>query len=173
MARFRDKLLLAFTMVSKDRLEGKKLLSFLKSQSSKTFNSVLIVSTVLASVNITLSVLYQFGYIPAYWIISLTVYGAIYFMNQNILESLLDEAVLISEELQKMRAVSNYLETYPYGKNKYLRKHCQIFLDANNRPSTQLKRITIIATAVGLRMNPLFRVFLLRRYRLDSFAYSG
>ncbi len=160
MARFRDKLQLAFALVSRNQLEGKQLLNFLKSQSTKTFTRVLLASATLAGLNLILFALNQFGFIPAYWIISLTVYGAVYFMNQNLLEALLDDAVLISEELKKLQAISKYLETYPYGKNKYLRKHCQLFLDPNNRPSTQLKRITIIATAVGLRMNPLFRVFL-------------
>ncbi|MCH8021486.1 hypothetical protein IH785_16715 [candidate division KSB1 bacterium] len=160
MARFRDKLLLAFALVSKEQLEGKKLLNFLKSQSSKSFTRVLIASAALAGLNLILFALNQFGFIPAYWIVSLTIYVAVYLMNQNLLEALLDDAVLISEELKKLQAISKYLETYSYGKNRHLRKHCQLFLDANNRPSTQVKRITIIAAAVGLRMNPLFRVFL-------------
>ncbi|MFQ5676146.1 MAG: MutS family DNA mismatch repair protein, partial [bacterium] len=120
----------------------------------------------------TLFTLGQLSLIPSYWLLSLSVYGIIYFMSQNQLESLLDDAVIISEELKKFRVASKYLEEYPYGQNQPLRKHCQIFLDDKNKPSTQLKRITVMGTAIGLRMNPLLRIFLNTVVPWDFFAAS-
>lgn len=160
LARFRDKLLLAFALVSKEQLEGKRLLNFLTQRHPKSFRRVLLVSTVLAALNILLFTMNRLGLLPGLWIISFIVYGAIYFMNQNHLESLLDDSVLISEELKKFEAASEYLETYPYGKNKNLREHCKIFLEPGKRPSAQLKRVTILVHAIGLRMNPLVRIIL-------------
>lgn len=161
LARFRDKLHLAYRLVSKEQLEGKKLLYFLERQNIPgSFGKVLFASAGLALLNIVLFALHYLGVIPAFWIITVTVYGVIYFMNQGLLDSLLDDSVLISEELKKFRAVLEYLECYRYGENESLKRLCRPFWDEGHRPSVQLRRIVLISVAVGLRMNPVFRFFL-------------
>lgn len=160
-ARFRDKLFLAARLVSQDQLNGKRLLHFLKQQSYPSIlDKVLLLSFVLAGVNITLFFLNYFGFIPGYWTGTLALYFVIYFMNQGHLDSMLDESVFIVEEFKKFRAILIFLERYKYGAHKKLAELCQPFWGEKNRPSASLRRLTLLGTAVGLRMNPLFRIVL-------------
>ncbi|MFQ5652390.1 MAG: hypothetical protein ACE5IY_20865 [bacterium] len=161
LARFRDKLYLAFKLVSKQQLEGKQLLYFLeKPHGSGSLDRLLLASAILAGVNLVLFALNQVGVLPAVWGYSLALYAAIYLLNQKYLDPLLDESVFISEELKKFRAVLRLLETYPYGDNEHLEKLCRPFWGPDDRPSKQLQRITLVGAAIGLRMNPVFRLVL-------------
>ncbi|NIR51689.1 hypothetical protein GWO43_24205 [candidate division KSB1 bacterium] len=81
-------------------------------------------------------------------------------MNHRLLDSLLDDSVLMFEELKKFKVISHYLESYNYEGHENLKNLCQPFQDPKNRPSRQLKRSLLTATAVGLRMNPLVRLIL-------------
>ncbi len=160
-ARFRDKLFLAAKLVSQAQLNGKRLLHFLKQQSYPAIlDKILLLSFVLAGVNIALFLLNYFDFIPGYWTVTLAIYFVIYFMNQGPLESMLNESVFIVEELKKFRAILIFLERYKYGSHKKLAELCQPFWGEKNRPSVSLRRLTLVGTAVGLRMNPIFRIFL-------------
>lgn len=161
LARFRDKLLMAYNLVSKEELEGKKLLHFLERRRTPgSFRWVLLLSVALAATNLLLFALNKLALIPPFWIASVTIYGVIYFMNQGYVAPLLDDSDFISEELKKFKVISRYLESYNYDRNPHLRKLCQPFWQTGNRPSQQLKRITVVGTAIGLRMNPLLRLIL-------------
>ncbi len=161
MSRFRDKLYLAYRLVSEKYLEGKKLLHCLEKQQTRTgFSRILYASSALVIINIVLFTLHAFQILPAWWMLSLTVYGILYLLNQGLLDSLLDDSVLISEELRKLKAVLYFLERYRYGNHVELKRLCKPFWAEGTRPSAELKRITLISFAVGLRMNPMFRVVL-------------
>ncbi len=161
LARFRDKLHLAYKLISKEQLEGKELLHFLKKpQSTNTLKWVLLTSAVLAATNIVLFLLSTFGLIGAYWWITLLVYGTVYFLNQQPLESLMNESVFITEELRKFRAVLHFLERQRYGDNTNLAHLCEPFWQHGTRPTEELRTLTLLGLAIGLRMNPLFRIAL-------------
>lgn len=158
---FRDRLFLAYSLTSKEALQSQTLLRFLEQPAAVgPLKRVLGASLALSAVSLTLFALYLLNLLPPFWILSLTVYGMLYFMNHRHTEDLLDESVLLTEELKKFRALARYLESYHYGHRKQLAELCQPFLDAKNRPSKQLRRITLLATGVGLRMNPLVRLIL-------------
>jgi DNA mismatch repair ATPase MutS len=74
-----------------------------------------------------------------------------------LLESLLDDSVLMTEELRKYKAVFYYLEGYPYGDHPKLRQLCSPFLNPGHRPSQRLRSVAWLGFAVGLRMNFIFR----------------
>ncbi|MFQ5638613.1 MAG: hypothetical protein ACE5IR_11530 [bacterium] len=161
LTRFRDKLLLAYKLISKEQLEGKKLLFFLeKHRLRSAFNWVLLGSLGLAFVNIALFLLNKFMGLPAFWIASLTLYAIVYFMNHDISQPLMDDAVFISDELKKFKAVSGYLESYKYAKNANLQRRCRPFWEKKSQPSKQLFRMTWVSSAIGLRMNPLLGLIL-------------
>jgi len=160
-ARFRDKLHLAFRLVTNEAIDGKKLLHFLgKQNANPQFNTILKLSAALALANITLYLLNVIGILPAWWILSLILYGGLYLGNQGAADSLLDDSVFISEELKKLKAVLLYLEKYRYGKHQALKEFCKPFWYGDSKPSAELKKITVLNIAVGLRMNPLFRLIL-------------
>jgi len=80
LARFRDKLLLNFLLVSKEQMDGKKLLDWLQTKHDLSFlPRLLSISFGLALVNIILFTIYSLGWISSFWIFSLTLYVGLYF----------------------------------------------------------------------------------------------
>ena len=151
---FRDKLLLNFGLISKERLEGKKLLDWLEQGSpSKNLKWILPLSGGLAIVNWILFLLHTMGSIPPYWIFSFMSYVLLYFLNRRSWASLFDDVEFLEDEFKKSVAIFRYLENFNYRKNKNLANLCAPFSEKKNRPSTQLRRLTYVTIAIGLRMN--------------------
>ena len=161
LSRFRDKLLLNFYLVSKEHLDSEKLLHWLQLHSpSNALQRILPLSIGLAIINIGLFAGYILNWIPGYWIISLALYLAVYFVYAPALKKNFDALMLLDDELSKFKVVLKYLETYPYGNNTHLKELCHSFWNSNGLPSVLLRKITWLTTAVGLRMNPLLGLFL-------------
>lgn len=156
MARFRDKLQLAFRLVSKEALDGDRLSKWLeKNQRPASLRWLLPVMSVLALMNIVLFTIAQLSGMQTYWLASVLVYGLIYFMNQTPVKSLLNDSVFLEDEVTVLRSVLFYLENYSYGKAENLKRICTPFLQQKSRPSKQLRFVRLVAAAVGMRMNPL------------------
>lgn len=158
---FRDKFLLNFFLLSKERLEDKKLLNWLnQSVSSKSLKWILIGLTALAWINWMFLLLHLFANIPPYFVISLIIYGTIYLMNLKVGASIFDEAEFLVNEIHKYKTIFLYLENHPYKHNKNLKNLCAIFLDKSNKPSSQIRKLTLITAAIGLRMNYILGLIL-------------
>ncbi len=160
MSRFRDKLLLNFALATREPLEGKKFLAWLQREMPQSSQWLLPVFWALAALNIALFLLAQFGLAPRYWLITLFIYGGLYLANAERIKEIFEEAIFLDEELNKFGALLLYLEKYPYGKNLHLKNLCQPLWAAKKRPSAQMKKIKLIVTAVGMRMNPIVRALL-------------
>lgn len=160
MFRFRDKLLLNFALATREPLQGKKFLAWLQQETPQSSRWLLPVFWALAALNIALFLLAQFGLAPRYWLITLFIYGGLYLANAERIKEIFEEAIFLDEELNKFGALLLYLEKYPYGKNLHLKNLCQPLCSAKKRPSAQMKKIKLIATAVGMRMNPIVRALL-------------
>ncbi|KAA3620396.1 MAG: hypothetical protein DWQ05_00185 [Calditrichaeota bacterium] len=155
-ALFRDKLQLAFRLISGEVLDSNRLLNWLGSRRRPASLRWLLPSmSILAILNITLFITASITGWQTYWLVTLITYGLLYFFNQNPIKSLLTDAVFLEDEITVFRGILFYLERYPYQKNQHLEKICQPFRGEKSLPSAQLRFIKTIATAVGLRMNPL------------------
>jgi hypothetical protein len=161
LRRFRDRLQLTFRLVSREQLDGNRLLQWLKEDLSVSrLNWVLAVSVLLAILDAVLFILNQAGRIPAWWTISLGVYIAFYFLNSPWLEKFLSALVQLNQELGKFSAIFHYLEKYTYPGSPNLAALCAPFRDRESRPSAQLTQVRWVTVAVGLRSNPLLGMFL-------------
>ncbi|MCI0692861.1 hypothetical protein L0337_12760 [candidate division KSB1 bacterium] len=160
MSRFRDKLLLNLAAVMREPLQGKKFLAWLQQETPQSSRWLLPVFWALAALNIALFLLAQFGLAPRYWLITLFIYGGLYLMNAERIKEIFEEAIFLDEELNKLGALLLYLEKYPYGKNLHLKNLCQPLWSAKKHPSAQMKKIKLIVTAIGMRMNPIVRAIL-------------
>jgi hypothetical protein len=79
LTRFRERLLLTFRLISREPMEGGKLLGWLKEEiPSQKLKWLLPIAAILVATNITLFLLNSFGRLPAYWIISLSIYLGFY-----------------------------------------------------------------------------------------------
>lgn len=161
LTRFRNKLLLNFHLVSEAQLEGRKLLTWLKAESpASQITRRLLISMGFIIINIGLFLWQQLGDVRPYWIISLFTYFIFYLNNHQLLQQLFETIFHLDDELAKFRQILKYLESYPYGNKKYLKQLCQPFLVTENLPSKQLRKIKLVTTAIGLRMNPIMGIIL-------------
>jgi hypothetical protein len=156
MQRFRDRLLLRFKLVSKDALEGGKLLSWLKEElPAGRLGWALPLATAWACLDIALFGLSLAGLLPAYWILSLSLYGVFYFHELPNVAKFLEAVVGLDKELDKFRALLRYLESYPINGQPNLERFLRSFRDPQRRPSVQLRQIKFATVLVGLRSNPV------------------
>lgn len=173
LARFRDRLLLNFRLVSKADLEGENLLRWLREEyPSDRLRGALPVAALLAMLNLALFGLSAAGLIPAYWPATLMVYLLFYYYNLSAVNPFLEAILELDGELDKFRAVIRYLEAYPYTGTPHLAALCAAFRDRENLPSARLRRVKLVTAAVGLRMNPVINLLLNLLIPWDmTFAY--
>lgn len=163
--RFRERFWLTYRLVLKRELEGDNLLEWLRAgegQDKETarLRWTLPAATVLVAVNLVLFILWQFFSYPPWVLLSFIAYAAFYYWNQKILENVLGAVVRVNTELEKFRAVVQYLERASYAHAPHLAALCAPFLEKNPSPSEQLRGVQGITAAVGLRNNPLLSVLL-------------
>ena len=160
-ARFRERFWLTYRLVMKRELEGDNLVQWLQTDfPSARLRWMLPIAAILVLVNLVLFALAQFWNFPAYYIFSLLAYVAFYFWNQKHLETVLNAVVRVNTELDKFRAIVQYLERASYHHAPHLAELCASFQNIAPAPSQQLRNVGVITAAVGLRSNPLLAVLL-------------
>jgi ABC-type multidrug transport system fused ATPase/permease subunit len=159
LSGFRSRLVLSSSLVSaggEDAWDGEKLLNWLSSRGdTKTLRPLLVILSMLAAINVTLFILFTLNILPAVWIISLAVYGAIYLFTYRSMDEIFGQAHYLSITLDNFRAVLAFLERYPYRPGSYLSDLCQPFWESKRRPSSYLRRIAGIASAASISANPV------------------
>jgi len=162
LIRFRDKLLLAFKLVSKERLDDNKLLNWLnRSAFNKRLKLVLFFSSVVIGLNWIFILAHLFFQLPIYYfMISMMTYIIIYFWNHKYYAEFFGEAEFLVEELKKYRTVFSYLEKYPYLEKNNLKELTTLFRNKKDNPSKEIRKLDLIVIAIGLRMNLITGMFL-------------
>ncbi len=158
---FRDKLTLNFHLVSSDQLRGDRLLKWLSMPyPTEKIKLLLPISSIIILVNIILFMLNLLGYVPPYWIITLTLYAIFYFSNQKNIQSFLEAVVIFDAELGKFKKILDYIEHFRYDDKQALAQLCSPLIDHTNPPSKILHKIKWVTAAVGMRSNPILTLLL-------------
>lgn len=158
---FRDRLRLTFHLVSRDQLQGERLLGWLaESIPSNRLKWLLPVAALWVAVNLVLFVLNLTGRLPAYWIASLTLYFVFYNVNAGQFRSIFESMVNLDGELSKFRPLLRFLESYPLGTRPRLLRLLAPLREGKRRPSRQLRKVQLATIGVGLRMNPVVGLLL-------------
>jgi hypothetical protein len=136
--------------------DGEKLLGWLAGGAApRSLLPALILLFGLVGVNALLFVLFTAGLLPAYWVGSLALYGAIYMSRYSDYKELFEDAYDLGKSLDQFRAILVYLEDYPYPRDSALGRLCAPFLQAERRPSRYLKGIVALTSAASLENNPM------------------
>lgn len=160
-ARFRDRFQLTYRRALQRELEGEHLLEWLKTEfPSARLRRALPLATLLVAANLILFALWQFAAFPPFFLAALGAYIAFYYWHQKDLETVLGAVVRVHTELDKFRALAQYLERAKFFQTPNLAALCAPFQDAAAAPSAQLRRVRLNAAAVGLRNNPLLAILL-------------
>ena len=143
LTRFRDKLVLYSTFSSKREFDGRMILKLLKKKVTlaASFKLIFGLMIFLAPLNILLFVLFLENILPAYWVITSLVYIILFHFNNKEKDKILDEAEYISDELEKLGSVFEYLEGYPYKKGSALAELCGSFTIKKEQPSVLINRV--------------------------------
>jgi len=159
LSGFRSRLALSSSLVSagdEEPWDGEALVEWLGSNiDGKSLKPLLGLLSGLAIANITLFVLFSLNLIPAVWMITLAIYAGVYLFAYRNFEGVFEQAHHLSTTLEKFRAVLVYLERYSYKTDSHLYQLCGPFWNADRRPSTYLRQISLIASASSISANPV------------------
>lgn len=159
---FRDKLSLFSALASKGsdkKWDASALLEWLqRSTPFRSLKPILVLLVLLSATNLILFTLSNLSLIPSLWPTSFLVYFSVLFLAALARArevGSFKEALSMELALNQLRAVFQHVESYSYRDRPELARLCAPFLDPNNRPSIQLKRVERIASALSLRANPI------------------
>jgi hypothetical protein len=113
------------------------------------------VASIWVAVNLAFFALNILGQIPAYWIISFTLYFIFYNLNAGYFKPFFEAMVNLDGELSKFRPLLRLLEDYPLVGRPGLLLLLAPLKEGSSRPSRQLRKIQLATAGVGLRMNPV------------------
>ncbi len=160
-AHFREHMRLAYTMVARDRLDGDAFLSWLRRASLPgSIRIVLPLTLALAAANLALFLLWGFGVLGPWFVLSFFIYGSVYFLFSNVRDAFLETAIHLDAELGRLKTVFRFLERYPVAGRPALEELTAPFRDAEQSPSRLIRSILRNVIAAGLSMNPVMMLIL-------------
>jgi hypothetical protein len=156
---FREKLIASASRLQRSSGEMLELESLLhwfgKRESAGLVAKSLAPMAILAISGATASGLAFSGLAPAYLCILPVVYLAILIFLQGEISKTFRDAIAIETSLQRLHTVFQHLEEHRHPTAPNLTALCTPFLDRSNRPSTHLRRIAGIVSAISVRANPV------------------
>ncbi len=165
-ALFRDKLQLLSAVAGNEARTGRgnnsgrwksgMLIKWIgRSVHEKSLLPTVVLLAGLSLLNITLAVLAFLEIIPQVWPIAFMIYLGVMIARQSQIASAFDELQDLEKALMRFKAVFEYLETRGCHNTPGLAKICSPFLDKEKRPSAEVRKLQILAAALGLRTNAL------------------
>ncbi len=137
----------------------------------------------LALVNIVLFILNQAGILPPIWAITFIAYVAVSLTQLRYVTGSFEQAMSLYDALSPLVEVAHRLESYSFTEHPNLKRLVSPF-QAAERPSAQLRRLSLIASAASITNHMLAWAFLnalvpwelfvayqLNRYRRDLADY--
>ena len=161
---FRDKLIL-YSAITRGSIgkqwDGKTLLSWLQTErANSSLRPTLMILGVLSTLTIILFVLNNAGIIPPLWLFTFLPYMGLSILQIARIGSLFDEAISLGEQLRSLQIIFGYLETYRYANHPQLRALCEPFLQATDKPSAHLLRVTRLTSAASLQRTQILWLFI-------------
>ena len=159
LTAFRDRLTLNGWLAagdSGDSIDGDRVLAWFRGQAQAGPSRVdMLFLSALAVVNALLFIGNSLGVLPRWWPFTFLVYAGYSLFRLRALGDLFGQAMSLRDGMGNLHGIFRSLETYHFGANLNLRGLCAPFLDQQQRPSAQLRRLERVVAATGLRGNPL------------------
>lgn len=157
---FRDRLTLLAQLTGDEEINGRRLeAALLHPVGFPQLKVVLAVQTTLACSTILLGLGALFGWIPGYWMFSFGAYVVIYFLTDQG-EELLEHAVGLHHEMERLGTVLRYLERHARLKTPALAEAIAPLIDGHRAPSLHVKRVARTLHAISVKANPLAHLVL-------------
>ncbi len=170
LMHFREHLLLEYSMVSAEKLDGDAFLAWLREAGLPgAIRWALPLSFALAGINIALFLLWGFNVLEPWFLLGIFVYGVVYFRNSHVRGAFMEAAVRLDDELGRLKTVFRFLERYPHTGRDILGELTAPFRDPAERPSRHIRGILRDVVAAGVSMNPVLMVLLNLAFPWDFF----
>jgi len=151
---FRDRLALDAKLTGDQEINGKRLAAVAEHPISLPhLDTILAVQSLLALTTISLALATIFGLLPGYWMFSFAAYVVIYFMTDQG-EELLEHAVGLHHETERLATVLGYIERYARRRNTALASTWARLIGGAS-PTLQLARAARTLHAISIKAHPL------------------
>jgi hypothetical protein len=174
LASFREELQLSATLAAAgpgEKWPGERLVDWLKGPIDTTPQRRLLTLLVpLSIINIVLAILNAVGLLPAVWLVSWILYGALSATQLRANRFLFHDAFYLRDGLMRLGAIFGYLERYDYSSKSLLGDLCMPFREPDKRPSQQLRMVIRTVSAIGMQKNPVLWFWLNALVPWDIFA---
>ncbi len=183
LVRFRDKLQLHSRLairVFAEQIDGEQLLDWLDKEEGASVSRVtLFVGVGLSALMFVCLVAYVFfGLAPLFVIGSLLLSFCWFLVKRGEIGYLVESAGALHRTLDQLGPIFEYLEGYPYRRNKHLKQLCEpFFLNADKRPSHLLKELARLSqraelqksAGVWMAMNAVIPLGMYLSYQLKKY----
>lgn len=154
-ARFRDRLVLAARLLGEEDINGQRLEAVLRHQHPiPRLNLILAIQTLLALTTATLGLAALLNWLPGYWMFSFGLYALIYLATDQG-EELLEQAVGLHHEVEKLGTVLQYLESEARRPASALAGTCRTLTAGVSSPSSLIRHIARILHGISVKAHPL------------------
>ncbi|MCB0282265.1 MAG: hypothetical protein KDF60_06770 [Calditrichaeota bacterium] len=116
--------------------------------------------SVTAIFNIALFLLHQVQWLKAYWIYTFLFYIVLHLVGQLKINALFSGIFNLADDIRRYERILHYIEQFHFQATSSLSNLVKKIQDKDSRPSKQLKRLNMLISAIGLRMNPVMAVIL-------------
>jgi hypothetical protein len=152
---FRDRLVLEAQLAGEQELNGRRLAAVLDhAVALPHLNLILAVQSLLALSTFGLAVGALLSWLPGYWMFTFGTYALIYLMTDQG-EELLEHAVGLHHEMERLGTVLSYLERHARRPGSCFRATCASLMSSAARPSRHLQRAARTLHAISIKAHPL------------------
>jgi uncharacterized membrane protein len=152
---FRDRLVLEAQLIGEQEINGRRLEAVLQHHVGiPHLTAILAVQTLLATTTISLGLGTLMGWLPSYWLWSFAVYALIYLQTDQG-EELLEHAVGLHHELEKLGAVLGFVERYARRQGSALELVWAPLLSNLVNPPKLVRRAARTLHAISVKAHPL------------------
>jgi hypothetical protein len=155
---FRDRLVLESQLAGEQEINGRRLAAVIEHEVGiPRLNLVLSIQSLLALSTAVLGIGALLNWLPGYWMFSFGAYAMIYLMTDQG-EELLEHAVGLHHEMERLGTVLTYLERHACAKDSPLAAVCAPLIQQDAKPSLHVKRAARTLHAVSVKAHPLIHL---------------
>lgn len=158
---FRDRLALEASLLGEAELNGHRIYAALTPPVGfPRLTALLIIQAVLAGTTLSLAFASAITGLREYWILSFTVYAAMYLLTSGQVEPVFSRALSLHGQLEKLGGLFRYLERRSYRATPALEGLCAAVVSGTRRPSIAIRRLARVSQALSVRAHPLVHLVL-------------
>jgi hypothetical protein len=158
---FRDRLTLEASLLGEAELNGQRIHAALAPPVGfPGMIFLLLIQALLALTTLGLAFASAMSWVREYWILSFTLYAAVYLLTSGQVEPVFGRALSLHGQLEKLGGLFRYLECRSYTATPALGRLCSTVMAGDARPSIAIHRLARVSQALSVRAHPLVHLAL-------------